>query len=121
MRIAIVGGGGAASNAANVIRRLDKDARIDIFTDRPEIGTQPCEIPFVLSGCLPSWDDTFVFRKKFYDERNISVHFDTLVTRLERSERRLFAGTESYEYAKLILDLGAVPTIPAIPGVDGNS
>jgi NADH oxidase (H2O2-forming) len=121
MRVTIVGGGGAASNAANIIRRLDKDACIDIFTDRPEIGTQPCEIPFVLSGRLPSWNDTFVFRKKFYDERNISVHFDTRVTSIDRSEKRLTAGTESHEYDKLILDLGAVPTIPPIPGVDGNS
>ena len=50
MKVSIVGGGGGASNAANVIRRLDKEAQIAIFTDRAEIGTQPCEIPFVLNG-----------------------------------------------------------------------
>jgi len=33
MRVCIVGGGGGASNAANVIRRLDKDVQIDIFTE----------------------------------------------------------------------------------------
>ena len=50
MKICIVGGGGGASNAANVIRRLDKEAQIDIFTKRNYIGIQPCEIPFVLGG-----------------------------------------------------------------------
>ena len=121
MRVCIVGGGGGASNAANVIRRLDKDARIDIFTDRAEIGNQPCEIPFVLKGDLPSWNDTFVFRKKFYSERNINVNLDTEVTEVLRTEKQLIAGGESYKYDKLILDLGAIPTIPPIPGIDGQN
>jgi NADH oxidase (H2O2-forming) len=121
MRICIVGGGGAASNAANVIRRLDREAQVDIFTDRPDIGSQPCEIPFVLGGRLPSWDETFVFRSKFYDERNINVHFNTEVTEIDRATKRLAAGKETHGYDKLILDLGALPTIPPIPGIDGSN
>jgi NADH oxidase (H2O2-forming) len=121
MRVCIVGGGGGASNAANVVRRLDKDARIDIFTDRAEIGNQPCEIPFVLKGDLSSWNDTFVFRKKFYSERNITVHFNTEVTDIRRTEKQLTAGGESCDYDKLILDLGAIPAIPPIPGIDGQN
>jgi len=111
MKVCIVGGGGGASNAANVIRRLDKEARIDIFTDRPEIGHQPCEIPFVLKGFLSSWDDTVVFRQKFYNERDVNVHLNTEVTEIYRKEKRLIAKDESYEYDRLILDLGAVPAI----------
>ena len=121
MKVCIVGGGGGASNAANVIRRLDKGAQSDIFTDRAEIGNQPCEIPFVLKGDLPSWNDTFVFRQKFYSERDINVHLNTEVTEIIRSEKRLIAGGESYSYDKLILDLGAIPTIPPIPGIDGQN
>jgi len=121
MKVCIVGGGGGASNAANVIRRLDKEARIDIFTDRAEIGNQPCEIPFVLKGDLPSWDDTVVFKKKFYSERDINVHFNTEVTGLIRPEKRITAGGESHGYDKLILDLGAIPDIPSLPGIDGRN
>lgn len=121
MRVCIVGGGGGASNAANIMRRLDKGAQIDIFTDRAEIGNQPCEIPFVLKGDLPSWNDTFVFTRKFYDQRNVTVHLNTEVTEIIRSEKRLIAGAESYSYDKLILDLGATPAIPPIPGIDGQN
>jgi NADPH-dependent 2,4-dienoyl-CoA reductase/sulfur reductase-like enzyme len=121
MRVCIVGGGGGASNAANVVRRLDSDAQIDIFTDRSDIGHQPCEIPFVLSGYLDSWDDTFVFRHKFYEQRSISVHFDTRVTKIVPEEKRLLCGAESHSYDKLILDLGAVPVTPPIPGTDGRN
>ena len=121
MRVCIVGGGGGASNAANVIRRLDKEAQIDIFTNRGEIGNLPCEIPFVLKGTLPSWESSFAFRDKFYQERNIQVHLNTEVTEIIRAEKRLVAGGETHHYDKAILDLGAVPAIPSIPGLDGNN
>jgi len=121
MKVCIVGGGGGASNAANVIRRLNNEAQIDIFTKRNYIGTQPCEIPFVLSGFLPSWEDTYVFRERFYKERDINVHLGTEVTEIVRDEKRLIAGGKSYDYDKAILDLGAVPITPAIPGVDGKN
>jgi len=115
----IVGGGGGASNAANIMRRLDRDAHIDIFTDRSEIGNQPCEIPFVLKGVLSSWDDTIVFKRKFYEERGIKVHFNTAVDEIARAEKHVFAGGVAHDYDKLILDLGAIPTIPSIPDLDG--
>ena len=119
MRICIVGGGGGASNAANVIRSLDRQAHIDIFTNRDEIGNLPCEIPFVLKGTLPSWESSFAFRGKFYEERNIEVHLNTEVTEILRKEKRLTAGGENYTYDKAILDLGAAPVIPPLPGLDG--
>ncbi|MDO9528545.1 MAG: FAD-dependent oxidoreductase [Syntrophales bacterium] len=119
MKVCIVGGGGGANNAANVIRSLDKDAQIDIFTTRTEIGYIPCEIPFVFRGIVPSWEDSFAFREKFYQQRNITVHLNTEVTDILRKEKRLVAGGDTYDYDKVILDLGASPTIPPIPGLDG--
>ncbi len=119
MKVCIVGGGGGANNAANVIRSFDKDAQIDIFTIRNEIGYIPCEIPFVLRGIVPSWEESFAFREKFYQQKNISVHLNTEVTEILREKKRLVAGKDSYDYDKLILDLGGSPTVPPIPGLDG--
>jgi NADPH-dependent 2,4-dienoyl-CoA reductase/sulfur reductase-like enzyme len=119
LKVCIIGGGGGASNAANVIRSLDRQAHIDIFTDRGEIGNLPCEIPFVLKGTLLSWESSFAFRGKFYEERNIEVHLNTEVTEILRNEKRLTAGEANYNYDKAILDLGATPVIPPLPGLDG--
>jgi len=119
LKICIVGGGGGASNAANVIRNLDKQAQIDIFTNRDEIGNLPCEIPFVLNGILPSWESSFAFRGNFYGERNIEVHLNKEVTEINRQEKRLTGGGENYDYDKAILDLGANPAIPPVSGMDG--
>jgi len=121
MKVCIIGGGGGASNAANVIRSLDKEVQIDIFTNRGEIGNLPCEIPFVLKGTLPSWDSSFAFRDRFYQERDIKVHLDTEVTEIIREEKRLIAGGEGHHYDRAILDLGATPLIPPIPGLDGQN
>ncbi len=118
-RVCIVGGGGGASNAASMVRRLDQDATVDIFTDRPEIGNQPCEIPFVLRGDLPDWDDTFVFKSRFYRERDINVHFETRISEIGRASKTLEAAGTTYDYDKLILDLGAIPIVPPIAGLDG--
>lgn len=119
MKICIVGGGGGATNAANVIRSLDKEARIDIFTNREDIGNLPCEIPFVIKGALPSWESSFAFREKFYKERNINVHFNSEVSEIIRQEKRLVVAGNSYAYDKIVLDLGSIPDIPSIPGLDG--
>jgi NADH oxidase (H2O2-forming) len=121
MKVCIVGGGGGASNAANIIRSLDKEARIDIFTNRGEIGNLPCEIPFVLKGTLPSWESSFAFRDRFYKERDIGVHLDTEVTEILREEKCIVAGGESYQYDKVVLDTGATPVIPPIPGLNGHN
>lgn len=121
MKVCIVGGGGGANNAVNVIRRLDSEAQIDLFDKRGEIGHEPCEIPYVLDGFLPSWEDTLVFRQKFYEERNVNVHLNTEVTDIVPREKRLVAGGESHRYDKAILDLGSVPTIPPVPGLDGRN
>jgi len=121
MKVCIIGGGGGASNAANVIRSLDGEAQIDIFTDRAEIGSLPCEMPFVLKGTLPSWESTFAFRESFYQERNINVHFNTPVTEIHRQEKRIVTGGESHQYERAILNLGATPIMPAIPGLDGRN
>ena len=88
MKVCIVGGGGGASNAANVVRYLNREARIDIFTNRAEIGNQPCEIPFVLKGDSPSWDDTFVFRQRFYSDRDINLHLNTEITEIVLNQIR---------------------------------
>ena len=119
MKVCIIGGGGGATNAANVIRSLDKNAQIDIFTNRDDIGNLPCEVPFVVKGTLPSWESSFAFKGKFYKERDITVHFNSEVSEIICREKRLIAAGITYAYDKVILNLGSSPYIPQIPGLDG--
>jgi NADH oxidase (H2O2-forming) len=119
MKVCIIGAGAGGRSASGRIRQLDKQAQIDIFSTQSEIGYAPCEPPFVLKG-VSRWDDIF-YPGKFFEERNVTVHLNTEVTDILREGKRIVAGGESYPYDKLILSPGAVPSIPPIPGLDGQN
>jgi len=119
MKVCIIGAGAGGRSASGRIRQLDKQAQIDIFSTQAEIGYAPCEPPFVLKGVV-GWDDIF-YPGRFFEERNVAVHLNTEVTDILRKEKRIIAGGESYPYDKVILSPGAVPSIPPIPGLDGNN
>jgi NADH oxidase (H2O2-forming) len=119
MKVCIIGAGAGGRGASGRIRQLDKQAQIDIFSTQNEIGYAPCEPPFVLRGVV-RWDDIF-YPGKFFEEKNITVHLSTEVTDILRKEKRIIAGAKSHPYDKVILSPGAVPSIPPIPGLDGNN
>jgi len=120
MKVCIIGGGAGGRSASGRIRQLDKQAQIDIFTKQSEVGYAPCELPFVLRGNIVTWEDIF-YPGDFFNERQINLHINTEVTDILREEKRIIAGGESYDYDKAILSLGAVPSIPPIPGLDGKN
>jgi NADH oxidase (H2O2-forming) len=119
MKVCIIGAGAGGRSASGQIRQMDKQAQIDIFSTQNEIGYAPCEPPFVLKG-VARWEDLF-YPGNFFEERNITVHLNTEVTDILRKEKRIIAGGKSYPYDKLILSPGAVPSIPPIPGLDGQN
>ena len=123
MKVCIIGSGDAGIAAAARIRRLDREAQIDAFSKRAEIGGPPCEMPLVLSGVIPSWDNHFssIRNLPFYQKRNIDIHLNTEVTGILRQEKRIIAGGEKYGYDKAILAMGAIPSIPPILGLDGKN
>ena len=120
MKVCIIGGGAGGRSASGLIRQLDKEAQIDIFSKQSEVGYAPCELPFVLRGNIVTWEDIF-YPGDFFNERQINLHVNTEVTDILREEKRIIAGGESYDYDKAILSMGAIPSIPPIPGVDGKN
>jgi NADPH-dependent 2,4-dienoyl-CoA reductase/sulfur reductase-like enzyme len=123
MKVCIIGAGDGGSTAAIQIRRLASDAQIDVFSKRVSLGCPPCEIPLVIGGTVPSWDELVRgFRQdSFWEKRNVAVHLNTEVTDIDREESRIIADGKNYSYDKLILALGATPIMPAFPGLDGKN
>jgi len=123
MRVCIVGAGDGGGMAASQVRRLDGEAQIDIFSKRAGLGCPPCEMPLVIGGTVATWDELIRgFRQvSFWQKRNINIHLNTEVTDIIRQEKCIIAGGERYNYDKLILALGATPTIPSFSGLDGKN
>ena len=123
MRVCIVGAGDGGAIAANETRRLDDGAQIDVFSQRSGLGCPPCPMPMVISGTIATWDELIRgFRQlPFWEKRNINIRLNTEVTDIVRQEKCIIAGGKRYNYDKLILALGATPTIPSFPGLDGKN
>lgn len=123
MKVCIVGAGDGGAIASNELRRLDREAQIDVFSQRAGLGCPPCPMPMVIGGTIATWDELIRgFRQiSFWEKRNINIHLNTEVTDIIRQEKCIIAGGERYDYDKLILALGATPTIPSFPGLDGKS
>jgi len=123
MRVCIVGAGDGGATAANQIRRLDGGAQIEVFSRRAELGCPPCEMPLVIGGTVATWAELIRgFRQRsFWEKRNMGLHLNTEVTDISPDGKYIMAGGERYSYDKLILALGAVPSIPSFPGLDGRN
>jgi NADH oxidase (H2O2-forming) len=123
MKVCIIGAGDGGSTAAIQIRRLASDAQIDIFSKRSSLGCPPCEMPLVIGGTVPSWDELVRgFRQdSFWEKRNITVHLNAEVTDIDREEKYIIADGKKYGYDKLILALGATPTVPSFSGLDDKN
>jgi NADPH-dependent 2,4-dienoyl-CoA reductase/sulfur reductase-like enzyme len=123
MKICIIGAGDAGAIAALQLRRLNSEAQIDVFNKRAELGCNPCEIPLVLRGTISKWEDLYRGYRitPFYEKRNITLHLNAEVTDILRDKKEIIANGEKYAYDKAILALGATPTVPSFPGLDGQN
>jgi len=123
MKVCIIGAGDAGAIAALQTRRLSREAQIDVFSKRAELGCNPCEIPLVLSGTVSKWEDLYRGYRitPFYEKRNIRLHLDTEVTDILTDKKEIVANGERYDYDKAILALGTNPVTPSFPGLDGKN
>ncbi|MCK4411108.1 NAD(P)/FAD-dependent oxidoreductase, partial [Candidatus Bipolaricaulota bacterium] len=123
MRVCIVGAGDGGAMVANQIRRLDSKAQIDIFSKRLELGCPPCEMPLVINGTVTTWDELIRgFRQRsFWEKRNINLHLSAEATDILPAGKYIVAGGARYSYDRLVLALGAMPSIPSFPGLDGKN
>ena len=123
MKVCIIGAGDAGAIAALQVRRLKPDAQVDVFSKRSELGINPCEIPLVLRGDVPKWEDLYRGYRviSFYEKRNIHLHLNTEVTDILGDDRKIVAGGKTYHYDKAVLALGAVPMVPDFSHLDNRS
>jgi len=123
MKVSIIGTGDGGATAANQVRRLDREAQIDAFSNRDLLGCPPCEMPLVLGRSIATWEELIRgFRQNsFWEKRDVSLHLNTEVTDIVREDKHIVAGGQKYEYDKLILALGAIPVIPPVADPGGKN
>ena len=127
MKVVIVGGVAGGASAAARIRRLDEHAQIVMIERSGYVSYANCGLPYYVGGVIVDRDElTLQTPESFWDRFRIDVRVRQEVTEINPAVKTvtvhaLDSGkfyTETYD--KLILALGAKPTVPTLSGVDSE-
>lgn len=117
-RILVIGGSAAGAAAAAKAKRVSPVTEVILFEKSSYISTGVCEIPYVLSGDIKSYQDiVFYDADKFFNEKGVKVLTDHFVESIDRQKKNikvsnLISGDiNNYSYDKLIVATGSSSVI----------
>lgn len=119
-KIAIIGFGGAGYNAAREIRRRDRNARIDVYSDTNIGPYNPMLTTYYIKGTIP-YEAMFPFGDIETIKRDLDLNFygETPVAGILPAERKvLLADDSEVRYDNILISTGASALMPPIPGLD---
>ncbi len=127
-KIIVVGGNAAGPAAAAKAKRINPEAEVLMYESGDFISTGTCEIPYVLSGDVSSYEKIVTFTPEdFRKEKSVKAFTRCEVLSINPGKKtiRVYNGKirEEYEehYDSLILATGSVPdNIPAFPEFSPN-
>ncbi len=131
MEVIVIGGSAAGLKAACRIARLQSDANIKVIVKEKPFGYSSCGLAYYLAGDVDSAAELYQTAngttkdEKYYrDVKGIeilSLHEALSIDRVRRLVTCRDLKNDSDKilpYDKLIIATGALPLLPAIPGVD---
>ena len=118
-KYAIVGFGGAGYHAAKEIRRLDKEAVIDVYSDTDIGPYNPMLTTYFVKGAIP-YDAMFPFGDldAVREALKLNIHANTPVTGLDPERKTLKLADGEARYDKILISTGSSALMPPIPGLD---
>jgi NADH oxidase (H2O2-forming) len=124
-RVVIIGGSSAGATCAFEIRKLDKDVEIIILEKNGYTQYSPCAMPYVLSGEIVDFDKIFIFKKKDYEQNNISLNLNSEVIDIDEKRKCVVYKCNNERkqivYDKLIIATGSYCSIPKIKGIEKST
>ncbi len=110
MRLIIVGGGAAGSEAALEARKFDKNAEITIIEKQNFPQYSLCGLPYVISGDIDKFDNLIIFPKEFYEKQKIKLLLQKEIKKINPQDKKVILEDNSeIGYDSLILATGAMP------------
>jgi NAD(P)H-nitrite reductase large subunit len=118
MHYVVIGAGPAGVIACEILRNLDADGQISLFTGEPEPPYSRMAIPYLMVGMI---DEAGTYLRKsnaHYQQLAIEVRHDT-ITRVSPGARQIsLASGGTLAYDKLLLATGSRAILPPVPGID---
>lgn len=120
MRVVILGGNIAGSNAADVIQKEKGDLEIDveIYSEEPYFNYARTKLPAFICGKCKE-DELSICNQNWYEERNIKFNRNYRAIEIVPDEKIVrFENGEETTYDKLLLTIGSVSSLLSIKGID---
>jgi len=119
--IVIIGGGIAGLSAAEAARITSPESAITLICQEYDLPYYRLNLTRYLAGEIAA-SDLPVHPESWYTGQRITILNGAEVTTIDRATRTVsIRGQEVLSYEKLILAMGAHPSIPPIPGADRNN
>lgn len=125
MKVLVIGGVAAGTKVAAKLKREQPDAEILILTKGKDISYAGCGLPYYVGDTIKTKKDLIVNTPASYEGlTRVPVKTGVEVTALDREKKEVTAldldsGVSSvYSYDKLVIAVGASPTVPKCEGLD---
>ena len=110
MKLVIVGGGAAGSEAALEARKFDKNAEITLIEKQNFPQYSLCGLPYAISGDIDNFDKLVIFPKEFYEKQKINLLLNKEIKKIDALNKKVILEDDSeISYDSLILSTGAIP------------
>jgi len=120
MRVVILGGNIAGSNAADIIKREAPEMEVEIFTEDANYDYSRIKLPAFLGGRMQQ-AELMAHSAEWYESRNITFNRNCCAVQLIPKEKRvLFKDGQETTYDKLLLCIGSRSNILPLPGIENE-
>ena len=120
MKTVIIGGVAAGTKTAAKLKREDPTAEVVIYTKGEDISYAGCGLPYYIGGSIETREGLIVNTPaKYTGLTGVPVHTGGEVTAVDPSAKTITVnGSETVQYDKLVIAVGAEPVVPPVGGVN---
>ncbi|HUX98205.1 MAG TPA: FAD-dependent oxidoreductase [Candidatus Deferrimicrobium sp.] len=118
MRIVILGGNIAASNAADIIKKERPESEVQIYSEESYFDYSRVKLPaFLCDMCTK--EELITHSEQWYQARNIKYNRNYCAIKILPEKKKVqFENREETSYDKLLLCIGSVSSVLPIPGIN---
>ena len=119
MNVVVIGGVAAGTKVAAKLKRLDRSARVCVYTKGEDISYAGCGLPYYVGGGIASREALIVNTPaKYAGLTGAEVKTRMEATGVDAAAKIVrFADGSAVSYDKLVIATGAAPFVPDVPGV----
>lgn len=126
-KVVIIGGGASGAKAAAKLSRLDKNIKIELYTQEEMVSYSACGLPFYIEGLITDINSLVIRTPEEFQKQGVKVYLNSKCTKINPDEKTVeILNLENNEkklvpYDNLVIATGARPFIPPIDNIGLNN